>query len=79
LPCNHHFKELADIIKAEVERRGGKGFIHYPPVISDGETNGTPGMKYSLVSRELIADTIELMHFGCGDLTIFLSLHYVFL
>ena len=34
--------------------------MHYPIVISDGETNGTPGMKYSLVSREVIADSIEV-------------------
>jgi dihydroxyacid dehydratase/phosphogluconate dehydratase len=45
---------------AQVEAAGGKAFVHYPIVISDGETNGTPGMKYSLVSREVIADSIEV-------------------
>jgi len=47
-----------------VEKHGGKGFLTFPPVISDGETNGTYGMKYSLVSRDYIADTIEIMHEG---------------
>lgn len=64
LPCNHQFNILADILKEEVEAAGGKAFVHYPIVISDGETNGTPGMKYSLVSREVIADSIEVMHEG---------------
>ena len=64
LPCNHHFVELANVILEEVEKRGGRGVLHYPAVISDGITNGTKGMKYSLVSRELIADSIELMHGG---------------
>jgi dihydroxy-acid dehydratase len=45
---------------SQVEAAGGKAFVHYPIVISDGETNGTPGMKYSLLSREVIADSIEV-------------------
>ena len=64
MPCNHHFNQLAEVLKTEVEKRGGKAFICYPPVISDGLTMGTAAMKYSLISREYIADTIELMHFG---------------
>jgi dihydroxy-acid dehydratase len=59
-----HFMELAHAIKDEVERRGGKAIMHFPPVISDGETNGTEAMKYSLVSRDYIVDVIELMHSG---------------
>lgn len=64
LPCNMHFYELAMNIKEEVEKRGGKAFVSFPPVISDGETNGSQAMKYSLVSRDYIADVIELMHQG---------------
>ena len=45
----------------EVEKRGGKGFICGTPVISDGETMGWNGMKYSLVSRDWIADCVEMM------------------
>ena len=41
---------------------GGKPFIHGTPVVADGEVQNTVGMKYSLVSRDLIADCIELMH-----------------
>jgi dihydroxy-acid dehydratase len=52
-------KNISDVT-AQVEAAGGKAFVHYPIVISDGETNGTPGMKYSLVSREVIADSIEV-------------------
>ena len=62
LPCNYHFKDLAKIIAEEVERLGGKPFIHGTPVVADGEVQNTAGMKYSLVSRDLIADCIELMH-----------------
>jgi len=45
-------------------RRGGKPFLFGTPVISDGETMGMEGMKYSLMSRDLIADCIETMHEG---------------
>lgn len=64
MPCNYHFNELAEMMAAEVEKQGGKPFICYPLVISDGETQGTYGMKYSLISRDYIADTIEIMHEG---------------
>ena len=47
--------------------------MSYPPVISDGEANGNAGMKYSLVSREVIADFIELMHFGYMGISICIS------
>jgi dihydroxyacid dehydratase/phosphogluconate dehydratase len=64
LPCNMHFYELAMKCKDEIEKRGGVAVVHFPPVISDGATNGTEAMKYSLVSRDHIADVIELMHQG---------------
>ncbi|XP_065181071.1 dihydroxy-acid dehydratase 2-like [Sycon ciliatum] len=62
LPCNNHFHELADIVVKELEKLGGKGFLCNTPVVSDGETMGSNGMKYSLISRDLIADCGELMH-----------------
>lgn len=61
-PCNAHIKELGQIVSKEVEKIGGKPIIFGTPVVTDGETMGTEGMKYSLVSRELIADCIETMH-----------------
>ncbi len=61
-PCNHHIRELGDIIEHEIGKLGAKGFVFGTPVVTDGETMGTEGMKYSLVSRELIADCIETMH-----------------
>lgn len=61
-PCNAHIRELGDIVSSEIERIGGKSILFGTPVVTDGETMGTEGMKYSLVSRELIADCIETMH-----------------
>ncbi len=63
-PCNAHIRTLGDMAFDEIERAGGKPITFGTPVISDGETMGTEGMKYSLVSRELIADAIEMMHEG---------------
>lgn len=64
MPCNNQFRELADIIAEELEKRGAKANIAVVPVISDGQTQGCKAMRYSLVSRELITDCIELMHEG---------------
>lgn len=61
-PCNAHIQALGDIVVREVERNCGKPIIFGTPVVTDGETMGMEGMKYSLVSRELIADCIETMH-----------------
>lgn len=63
-PCNAHMNELGAVLQKEVETTGGKAFVFGTPVISDGETMGTSGMRYSLVSRDLIADCIETMHEG---------------
>eukprot|EP00178_Gracilaria_changii_P011183 TRINITY_DN3202_c0_g1_i1.p2 TRINITY_DN3202_c0_g1~~TRINITY_DN3202_c0_g1_i1.p2 ORF type:complete len:623 (-),score=96.04 TRINITY_DN3202_c0_g1_i1:3470-5338(-) len=63
-PCNAHINVLGEALQREVERTGGKAFVFGTPVISDGETMGTSGMRYSLVSRDLIADCIETMHEG---------------
>jgi dihydroxy-acid dehydratase len=63
-PCNDHIRELGDILSREIGEAGGKPFLFGTPVISDGETMGMEGMKYSLMSRDLIADCIETMHEG---------------
>jgi len=63
-PCNDHIRELGDILCNEIDSAGGKPFLFGTPVISDGETMGSEGMKYSLMSRDLIADCIETMHEG---------------
>ena len=63
-PCNDHIRDLGDILFQEIEGAGGKPFLFGTPVISDGETMGMEGMKYSLMSRDLIADCIETMHEG---------------
>jgi len=60
-PCNAHIHELGIYAEKEITRVGGKPYTFGTPVITDGETMGTEGMKYSLVSREWIADSIEMM------------------
>jgi len=63
-PCNDHLRSLGDILSREITGGGGRPFLFGTPVISDGETMGMEGMKYSLMSRDLIADCIETMHEG---------------
>ncbi len=63
-PCNMHINKLADIAKAAVDTAKGKGVIYNTITVSDGISMGTEGMKYSLVSREVIADSIETVS-GC--------------
>ena len=57
--CNMHLNHLASLIKKEVNNEVMVGLIFNTIGISDGITNGTDGMRYSLVSREIIADSIE--------------------
>lgn len=57
--CNMHLNHLATLIKKEVNASDMVGLIFNTIGISDGITNGTDGMRYSLVSREIIADSIE--------------------
>jgi dihydroxy-acid dehydratase len=57
--CNMHLNHLATYIKQEVNSNDMVGLIFNTIGISDGITNGTDGMRYSLVSREIIADSIE--------------------
>jgi len=58
-PCNSGIQRLADAAVASIEAAGGNAQIFGTPTISDGMAMGTEGMKYSLVSREVIADCIE--------------------
>jgi len=63
-PCNMHIDKLALEAEKGANAAGAKGVIFNTITISDGIANGTEGMKYSLVSREVIADSIEVV-VGC--------------
>ena len=58
-PCNMHIDGLADAAAKGANESGGKGVVFNTISVSDGISMGTPGMRYSLVSREIIADSIE--------------------
>lgn len=58
-PCNMHLNRLAERAEEGVNAAGGKGVIFNTITVSDGISMGTEGMRYSLVSREIIADSIE--------------------
>jgi len=60
-PCNFHLRELAEAVKEGVREAGGTPMEFNTITISDGITMGTEGMRASLVSREVIADSIELV------------------
>ncbi|MFT3903391.1 MAG: dihydroxy-acid dehydratase [Niabella sp.] len=62
-PCNMHLNGLAADVKQGVWDNGLVGLIFHTIGVSDGMSNGTPGMRYSLVSRDIIADSIEAV---CG-------------
>ena len=64
MPCNFNLRELAEHVKAGVRAAGGTPMEFNTVAISDGVTMGTEGMKASLVSRDLIADSIELVARG---------------
>jgi len=61
MPCNFHLRRLAAKVKEGIREAGGTPMEFNTIAISDGETMGTEGMRASLVSRELIADSIELV------------------
>ena len=63
-PCNMHINKLAEDVNRSTDAAGGKGIIYSCMTISDGISMGTEGMKYSLVSREVIADELETVS-GC--------------
>ncbi|HLI35399.1 MAG TPA: dihydroxy-acid dehydratase, partial [Terriglobia bacterium] len=64
MPCNLHLRQLAAKVKEGVRAAGGTPMEFNTISISDGVTMGTEGMKASLVSRELVADSIELVGRG---------------
>jgi dihydroxy-acid dehydratase len=64
MPCNFHLRALAARVKQGIREAGGTPMEFNTIAISDGITMGTPGMKTSLVSREVVADSIELVGRG---------------
>lgn len=66
-PCNMHLDQLAREAELGANAAGGKSIVFNTITISDGISMGTEGMKYSLVSREVIADSIETV-IGCGGM-----------
>ena len=58
-PCNMHLNDLAKAVKASINKTDLLGLIFYTIGVSDGISMGTDGMRYSLVSRDIIADSIE--------------------
>ncbi len=65
-PCNMHINDLAAEAVKGADEAGGKAVIFNTITIADGIAMGTPGMRYSLVSREIIADSIEAVTAGEG-------------
>ena len=63
-PCNMHINELADLVESSIDASGCKGVLFNTITVSDGISMGTQGMKFSFVSREVIADSIETV-VGC--------------
>ena len=63
-PCNYHLRHLADVVKRGIREAGGTPMEFNTVSISDGITMGSEGMKASLVSREVVADSIELVARG---------------
>ena len=61
MPCNLNQRELSDAVAAAVDAAGGVALPFNTIAVSDNQSQGTPGMRASLVSREVIADSIELM------------------
>jgi len=61
MPCNFHLRRLSAKVKEGIRAAGGTPMEFNTIAISDGETMGTEGMRASLVSRELVADSIELV------------------
>src|SRR6516165_7863375 len=64
MPCNYNLRDLAVHVKEGIREAGGTPMEFNTIAISDGVTMGTEGMKASLVSREVIADSIELVARG---------------
>jgi dihydroxy-acid dehydratase len=65
-PCNMHINKLAEASALGADQSGSKSVIFNTITVSDGISMGTPGMRYSLISREVIADSIETVVGGQG-------------
>ncbi len=63
-PCNYHLRQIAEAVKEGIREAGGTPMEFNTITISDGITMGTEGMKASLISREVIADSVELVARG---------------
>jgi dihydroxy-acid dehydratase len=61
MPCNYHLRRLSEKVKAGIRAAGGTPIEYNTIAVSDGIAMGTEGMKASLISREVIADSIELV------------------
>src|SRR5476649_320372 len=72
-PCNMHINKLAEKAAQGADTAGGKAIIFNTITISDGISMGSEGMKYSLVSREVIADSIETV-VGCAGMDGFVAI-----
>src|SRR5258706_6652194 len=72
-PCNMHIDKLAREAEAGANAAGGKAIVFNTITISDGISMGSEGMKYSLVSREVIADSIETV-VGCAGMDGFVAI-----
>src|SRR5438477_10323368 len=72
-PCNMHIDKLALEAEAGANDAGGKAIVFNTITISDGISMGSEGMKYSLVSREVIADSVETV-VGCAGMDGFVAI-----
>src|SRR5947199_7072293 len=64
MPCNYHLRRLSERVKAGIRAAGGTPIEYNTIAVSDGIAMGTEGMKASLISREVIADSVELVARG---------------
>ena len=64
MPCNYHLRRLSERVKAGIRAAGGTPIEYNTIAVSDGISMGTEGMRASLISREVIADSIELVARG---------------
>src|SRR5207245_6301416 len=71
-PCNMHLDQLARIAEAGANEAGGKAIIFDTITVSDGISMGPEGMKYSIVSRAVIADSTETV-VGCMRMDVFVA------
>jgi dihydroxy-acid dehydratase len=65
MPCNYNHRRLAELVKQGIREAGGTPMEFNTVSVSDGVAMGTEAMKASLISREIVADSIELMGRGC--------------